>query len=100
MHGEKKIRTPMLRKTERTTCSLNFFSITNQKTSTTQMKQSCITERFYNADETELYYRAVPDGTLTFNQETISGSNKSKNLVIASVILNIHVVDPTKDDYC
>lgn len=76
----------MLRNTERTTCSLNFFSITNQKTSTTQMKQ--------------LYYRAVPDGTLTFKKETISGSNKSKNLVTASVILNIHVVDPTKDDYC
>lgn len=49
MHGEKKIRTPMLRNTERTTCSLNFFSITNQKTSTTQMKQSCITERFQMA---------------------------------------------------
>lgn len=58
------------------------------------------TERFYNADETELYYKAVPDGTLTFKKKTISGSNKSKNLVIASVILNIHVVDPTKDDYC
>lgn len=48
----------------------------------------------------QLYYRAVADGTLTFKKETISGSNKSKNLVIASVILNIHVVDPTKDDYC
>lgn len=99
MHGEKKIRTPMLRKTERTTCSLNFFSITNQKTSTTQMKQSCITERF-TTQMKQLYYRAVADGTLTFKKETISGSNKSKNLVIASVILNIHVVDPTKDDYC
>lgn len=57
-------------------------------------------EDIYNADETELYYRAVPDGILTFKKETISGSNKSKNLVTASVILNIHVVDPTKDDYC
>lgn len=55
-------------------------------------------EDIYNADETILYYRAIPDGTLTFKKETISGLKKSKNLATASVTSNL--VDPTKDDYC
>ncbi|XP_041361927.1 tigger transposable element-derived protein 4-like [Gigantopelta aegis] len=30
----------------------------------------------YNADETGLYYRALPDGTLTVKSETVSGSKR------------------------
>ena len=32
----------------------------------------------YNADETDIYFRALPDGTLTFSRDKLSGS-KSKN---------------------
>ena len=32
----------------------------------------------YNADETGIYYRALPDGTLAFATEKLSGSKKAK----------------------
>ena len=31
----------------------------------------------YNADETGIYYRALPDGTLTFSTDALSGKTES-----------------------
>ena len=35
----------------------------------------------YNADETGIYYRALPDGTLTFSTDALSGSKKAKERI-------------------
>ena len=43
----------------------------------------------YNADETGIYYRAVPDGTLAFSTDKLSGSKKAKERVTALVACKI-----------
>lgn len=43
----------------------------------------------YNADETGIYYRALPDGTLTFATEKLSGSKKAKDRITALVAVNM-----------
>ena len=47
----------------------------------------------YNADETGIYYRAVPDGTLTFSTDSLSGSKKVKDRVTALVAVNMDGTD-------
>ena len=46
-------------------------------------------EDIYNADETGIYYRALPDGSLQTKQEATSGSKKSKDRVTALVVCNM-----------
>ena len=43
----------------------------------------------YNADETGIYYRTVPDGTLTFSTDKLSGSKRAKERVTAVVAVNM-----------
>ena len=43
----------------------------------------------YNADETGIYYRALPDGTLTFSTDKLSGSKKAKDRITALVAVNM-----------
>ena len=43
----------------------------------------------YNADDTGLYFRALPDGTLTFKSDDSGGSKKSKERVTALVTCNM-----------
>ena len=43
----------------------------------------------YNADETGIYYRALPDGTLTFSTDSLSGSKKAKDRITALVAVNM-----------
>ena len=51
--------------------------------------ESYDSENVYNADETGLYYRALPDGTLTFKSDTSGGSKKSKDRVTVLVACNM-----------
>ena len=46
-------------------------------------------EDIYNADETGIYYRAHPDGTLTEKKVEISGGKKMKDRVTALVACNM-----------
>ena len=50
----------------------------------------------YNADETGLYYRATPDGTLAFKGEAVSGSKKAMDRVTALVCCNMSGTDKKK----
>jgi hypothetical protein len=43
----------------------------------------------YNADETGIYYRALPDGTLTFSAQKLSGNKKAKDRITALVATNM-----------
>jgi transposase len=43
----------------------------------------------YNCDETGVYYRATPDGTLTFRIEALSGSKKAMDRITALVCANM-----------
>ena len=43
----------------------------------------------YNTDETVLYFRALPDGTLTFKSDDSGGSKKSKERVTALIACNM-----------
>ena len=47
----------------------------------------------YNADETGIYYRALPDGTLTFSTDALSGSKKAKERITALVAVNMDGTD-------
>ena len=47
----------------------------------------------YNADETGIYYRAVPDGTLAFSTDKLSSSKKAKERVTALVACNMDGTD-------
>ena len=51
--------------------------------------ESYDSENVYDADETGLYYCALPDGTLTFKSDTSGGSNKSKDCVTVLVACNM-----------
>ena len=50
----------------------------------------------YNADETALYFRALPDGTLAFKSESSGGSKKSKERVTVLVATNMTGTDRRK----
>ena len=50
----------------------------------------------YNAVETGLYFRALPDGTLTFKTDDSGGSKKSKERVTALVACNMTGSDKRK----
>ena len=47
----------------------------------------------YNADETGIYNRALPDGTLTFSTDSLSGSKKAKDRITALVVVNMDGTD-------
>lgn len=47
----------------------------------------------YNADETGLYYRAIPDGTLAHKYDKLSGSKKSKDRVTILLCCNMSGTD-------
>ncbi|XP_061184351.1 tigger transposable element-derived protein 4-like [Saccostrea echinata] len=49
-----------------------------------------------NADETGLYYRAIPEGTLTFKNQQTSGSKKAKERVTAMIATNMTGTDKRK----
>ena len=50
----------------------------------------------YNADETGLYYRATPDGTLAFKKESITGSKKAMDRFTVLVCCNMSGTDKKK----
>ncbi|XP_069108937.1 tigger transposable element-derived protein 4-like [Argopecten irradians] len=50
----------------------------------------------YNADETGIYYRALPDGTLAAKSESVSGSKKAKDRITALVATNMDGSDKRK----
>ncbi|XP_048759404.1 tigger transposable element-derived protein 6-like [Ostrea edulis] len=50
----------------------------------------------YNADETGIYYRAIPDSTHVFKNEIASGSKKCKDRVTALVCANMSGDDKRK----
>ena len=43
----------------------------------------------YNCDETRLYFRALPEGTLCFKNDKLSGSKKSKERLTVLVTANM-----------
>ena len=47
----------------------------------------------YNADETGIYYRALPDGMLTFSTDSLSSSKKVKDRVTVLVAVNMDGTD-------
>ena len=47
----------------------------------------------YNADETAIYYCAVPDGFLIFSTDKFSGSKRAKDCVTALVTANMDGTD-------
>lgn len=50
----------------------------------------------YNADETGIYYRALPDGTLVNKSESVAGGKKSKDRITALVATNMSGTDRRK----
>lgn len=50
-------------------------------------------EDIYNADETGLYYRALPDGTFASKSEKVQGSKKSKDRITAMICCNMTGTD-------
>lgn len=47
----------------------------------------------YNADETGIYYRAIPDGTLAVKSDKVAGSKKSKDRITALLAVNMTGTD-------
>lgn len=50
----------------------------------------------YNADETGLYYRATPDGSLCFKHESIVGSKKAMDIITVLCCVNASRTDKKK----
>ena len=48
-----------------------------------RMRQEYSEESIWNADETGIYSRALPDGTLTFKSDNKRGGKKSKERITA-----------------
>ena len=46
-------------------------------------------ENIFNADETGLFYRATPDGTLCFKNESLTGSKKAMDRITVLVCANM-----------
>ena len=55
-------------------------------------------ENIYNADETGLYYRATPDGSLTYKSQTIAGYKKAMDRVTILCCTNVTGSDKKKHD--
>lgn len=53
-------------------------------------------ENIYNADETGLYYRATPDGSLTYRHQNISGYKKAMDRVTVLCCTNMAGTDKKK----
>ena len=53
-------------------------------------------ENIYNADETGLYYRATPDGSLTYKSQTIAGYKKAMGRVTILCCTNVTGSDKKK----
>ncbi|VVC37159.1 DDE superfamily endonuclease domain,Homeobox domain-like,HTH CenpB-type DNA-binding domain [Cinara cedri] len=53
-------------------------------------------EDIYNADETGLYYRATPDGSLCFKHELIAGSKKAMERITVLCCVNVSGTDKKK----
>lgn len=53
-------------------------------------------EDIYNCDETGIYYRAMPEGTLAQKSESVSGSKKAKDRITALVCTNMSGTDKRK----
>ena len=54
-----------------------------------ELLQQYVPRDVYNADETCIYFRAVPDGTLSFSTDRLSGRKKAKERVTALVCANM-----------
>jgi hypothetical protein len=67
-HGEKSSADP----TGAEECCSNRLS---------QLLDEYSLENIFNADETELFYRATPDGSLTYKHHTLVGSKKAMDRV-------------------
>ncbi|KAL4132268.1 hypothetical protein QTP88_009457 [Uroleucon formosanum] len=50
----------------------------------------------YNADETGLFYRATPDGSLCYKRETLEGSNKAMDRITVLCCCNMTGTDKKK----
>jgi hypothetical protein len=61
-----------------------------------QLLETYSPENVYSADETGIYYRALPDGTLTFKTDKIAGSKKAKDRVAVLVCANMDGSDKQK----
>ena len=48
---------------------------------TPQILEKFDADDIFNADETKLFYRATPDGSLTYKYESLSGLEKALDLV-------------------
>ncbi|XP_041347231.1 tigger transposable element-derived protein 4-like [Gigantopelta aegis] len=66
------------------------------KTVLPEILQKYKAEDIYNADETGLYYRALPDGTLAAKKDQVSGSKKAMDRVTVLVACNMTGTDKRK----
>ena len=57
------------------------------------LREAYADEDIYNADETAFYYRALPEGSLTFKSDSVAGSKKSKFRVTVLVATNMTGTD-------
>ena len=68
--------------------------------------ESYNSENVYNADEIGLYYRALPDGTLTYKSDTSGGSKKSSYCVTVACYMTgsdkrrLLVIGKSRDPSC
>uniref|UniRef100_H3A202 HTH CENPB-type domain-containing protein n=1 Tax=Latimeria chalumnae TaxID=7897 RepID=H3A202_LATCH len=55
----------------------------------TEMRRDFAEEDIWNADESGIYFRALPDGTLTFKSDNKKGGKKSKERITALFICSM-----------
>lgn len=83
VHGEK--------------ASADFSGAKNWKTSALpRLLEQFSPDDIYNADETGLYYRAMPDGSFTFKSENLMGSKKAMDRITVLVCANMSGNDKKK----
>ena len=58
--------------------------------------QNFCADDIYNADETGLYYRAMPDGSLCYKHDTLSSSKKAMDRVTVLCCSNMSGTDKRK----
>ncbi|XP_060879159.1 tigger transposable element-derived protein 4-like [Metopolophium dirhodum] len=80
VHGEKDESASNDWKVDRLKINLNDFSPDN----------------IFNADETGLYYRAKPDGSLCFKKDVLSGSKKAMDWITVLLCVNMTGSDKRK----
>ena len=61
-----------------------------------EIMQEFSEDQIYNADETGLFFRAMPDGTLCFDKEQLSGSKKALDRITVLVCANMSGADKRK----